>query len=182
MPRIRTIKPDFWSDEKIVELTPMARLFFIGLWNFSDDSGNVELSTRQLKMRVFPGDNCNIMALIEELTAQGLVVIYEVEDKKYLHIPGFSKHQIINRPSNTKIPPPPKRKTLTEHSLTEGKGSGMEVEGKGKEKKGMEVRGSAQNGGNGSGAIPPSAPLSVDPEVIKLGEAIKRRREGEKLQ
>ena len=32
MPRIRTIKPEFWTDEKIIELSLPARLLFIGLW------------------------------------------------------------------------------------------------------------------------------------------------------
>jgi hypothetical protein len=31
MARIRTIKPEFWTDEKIVELSPFSRLLFIGL-------------------------------------------------------------------------------------------------------------------------------------------------------
>jgi hypothetical protein len=36
----------------------------------------------------------------------------------------------------------------------------------------------ADDGGNGLGAIPPPAPtLSVDPEVVKLGEAIRKRQE-----
>lgn len=30
MARIRTIKPDFWTDEKLVKLSMEARLFFIG--------------------------------------------------------------------------------------------------------------------------------------------------------
>ena len=30
MARIRTIKPDFWTDEKVVELSAFARLLFIG--------------------------------------------------------------------------------------------------------------------------------------------------------
>ena len=53
MARIRTIKPDFWSDEKIVELTPWARLLFIGLWNFSDDDGRMPFSPKKIKMLVF---------------------------------------------------------------------------------------------------------------------------------
>ena len=39
MARIRTVKPDIWTDEKFVELSPLARLLFIGLWNFADDEG-----------------------------------------------------------------------------------------------------------------------------------------------
>lgn len=129
MARIRTIKPEFWTDEKIVELSPLARLLFIGLWNFSDDAGNGEGSRRQVKMRIFPGDNIDVDPLIEELKAQGLVSEYAVEGKVYLNIRNFTRHQKINRPSQTRMYPPPKTETLTEASdkkAQEGKGSGRE--------------------------------------------------------
>jgi hypothetical protein len=41
MARIRTIKPEFWTDEKIVECSFEARLMFIGMFNFADDKGNL---------------------------------------------------------------------------------------------------------------------------------------------
>ena len=33
MPKIRAIHPEFWTDEKVVEGSPLARLLFIGMWN-----------------------------------------------------------------------------------------------------------------------------------------------------
>ena len=57
MPRIRTIKPEFWTDSKIVALTPHARLLFIGMWNFADDHGCVDDDPMQLKLRVLPADH-----------------------------------------------------------------------------------------------------------------------------
>ena len=39
MARIRTIKPEFWTSEQVVDCSPTARLLFIGLWNFCDDGG-----------------------------------------------------------------------------------------------------------------------------------------------
>jgi hypothetical protein len=125
MARIRTIKPDFWTDEKLTECSMSARLLFIGSWNFADDNGNLEASAKQLKMKVFPADNIDCQPLLNELITQGILTEYSVNDKKYLHIKGFKKHQVINRPSNSNIPQP----LLTEDSLTEGKGR----EGKGKE-------------------------------------------------
>src|SRR4030065_361605 len=52
--RIRTIKPEFWTDDKVVQVSFPARLLFIGLWNFADDSGNLENSPVQIKMRILP--------------------------------------------------------------------------------------------------------------------------------
>ena len=128
MARIRTIKVEFWSDEKIVELCPLARLLFIGLWTFADDDGNLEHSPKQMKMRIFPGDNVNIQALTEELCSHKLVSEYEIDGKKYLNIPNFRKHQRINRPSGSKVPGPPKRKTLTADSQKNSREVEVEVE------------------------------------------------------
>jgi len=132
MARIRTIKPDFWTDEKIVELSFEARLFFIGSWNFADDNGNLQRSARKLKMQIFPADAIDCEPIIQSLMTHGLFREYEVNGEKYLHIKGFKTHQVINRPSKTGLPVPESGSTptpLTESSLTEGKGR----ERKGKE-------------------------------------------------
>ncbi|VVE00189.1 hypothetical protein PIN31115_02063 [Pandoraea iniqua] len=141
MARIRTIKPDFWTDETMVELDMAARLFFIGSWNFADDNGNLPRSPKKLKMQVFPADAIDVDPLIHSLIAHGLFAEYTVRGEKYLHIKGFRKHQVINRPSKTGLPTPEMadpNESLTDGSLTEGKGSGREVEGKGKEGNGEE--------------------------------------------
>ena len=39
MARIRTIKPEFWASEQVMDCKPVTRLLFIGLWNFVDDFG-----------------------------------------------------------------------------------------------------------------------------------------------
>lgn len=53
MARIRTVKPEFWTDEKVVECSISARLLFIGLFNFADDKGCLERSPKRIKMQVF---------------------------------------------------------------------------------------------------------------------------------
>jgi hypothetical protein len=135
MARIRTIKPDFWSDETLTECSLSARLLFIGTWNFADDKGNLEHSWKQLKMKVFPADDVKVLGLVNELIAHGLLIEYSVSDKKYLHIKGFEKHQVINRPSVSNIPEFDESLIthggLTEDSLREGKG--REGKGIGKE-------------------------------------------------
>lgn len=135
MARIRSIKPDFWTDEKIVELSYEARLFFIGSWNFADDSGNLQRSAKKLKMQIFPADLIDCEPLIQDLIAHGMFTEYSVSGEKYLHIKGFKHHQVVNRPSKSNIPAPAKDDLLsglTEDSLTEGKGE----EGKGEDMSG----------------------------------------------
>ncbi|MFK1876092.1 hypothetical protein ACIXGC_19415 [Bacteroides fragilis] len=56
MARIRTIKPEFWEDEKIGKLPIPCRLFFIGCWNFADDFGVIKGNAALLKSQIFPYD------------------------------------------------------------------------------------------------------------------------------
>lgn len=106
MARIRTVKPEFWTDEKVVECSIPARLLFIGLFNFADDKGCMERSPRRIKMQVFPADTIDCEPLIMELITHGLLTEYSVNDSQYLQIKGFCKHQKINRPSKSNIPEP----------------------------------------------------------------------------
>ena len=49
MARIRTVKPEFWTDRRVGECSPNARLLFIATWNFADDHGGLDRSAKQLK-------------------------------------------------------------------------------------------------------------------------------------
>ncbi len=130
MARIRTIKPDFWTDEKITECSVSARLFFIGCWNFADDNGNLQRSAKKLKMQVLPADMIDCEPLVQELITHGMLIEYSVNNEKFLHIKGFKKHQVINRPSKSSIPGIEfsDGSMNTHGSLIDG------MEGKGKEK------------------------------------------------
>ena len=107
MARIRTIRPEFWSDPDIMECTRDARLLFIGIWNFADDKGNIEAHPRKIKAQIYPlEDDIEIEALLKELIDHNFIIPYTVDDKKYYHIRTFSKHQRINRPSTLPYCPP----------------------------------------------------------------------------
>lgn len=131
MARIRTIKPEIWTDEKLTECSLSARLLFIGMLNFADDNGNQAYSAKRLKMQIFPADVIDTQPLLDELLAQGVVIAYSVDDEKFLHIKGFRQHQVINRPSSTRIPQPAFNadSVKTHGVVTDGR------EGKGKERK-----------------------------------------------
>ena len=131
MARIRTIKPDFWTDEKMSECSLAARLFFIGTWNFADDNGNLPRSAKKLKMQIFPAETFDCEALISELMTHGVLREYSVSGIKYLHIKGFSTHQVINRRTKTGLPKPDFIDDSVSHHgvLTDGR------EGKGRERK-----------------------------------------------
>lgn len=118
MARIRTIKPEFWTSEQIMECSPTARLLFIGLWNFCDDGGNHPASAKTIKAEVFPGDDIGIdavSALVGELAAQGLMIEYEAAGKRYWHVTGWH-HQKIDKPTAKYPEPPENLLSLTERS------------------------------------------------------------------
>ena len=73
MARIRTVKPEFWTSEQIVECDPVARLLFIGMWNFADDHGVLPYAPMTFKIQVFPGsafDTCAIAQWINRSEAR----------------------------------------------------------------------------------------------------------------
>lgn len=138
MARIRTVKPDFWADEKLASVSRDARLFFIGLFNFADDEGRLRGSPLLLRSQVFPYDlDVDTESLLRVLVEKSLIVRYEVAAESYVFVRNFSKHQKIDRPSPSVLPDPPRevstrpRRKLDEASLLEGKG--REEEGSGKE-------------------------------------------------
>ena len=101
MARIRSIKPEFWTSEQVMESSPLARLLFLGIWNFCDDSGVHPLKPVSLKALIFPGDDIDstsIRRLLDELSSNGLLVLYAVGEKEYLQVTGWH-HQRIDKPT-----------------------------------------------------------------------------------
>jgi hypothetical protein len=106
MARKRIIDPEFWSDEEIGAWSPLARLFYIGLWNFADDEGRIKAHPVLLRAQIFPYDTrISISKLKEEIGLK--VQWYEVDGSQYGYIKNFLKYQRIDRPSQSKLPTPP---------------------------------------------------------------------------
>jgi uncharacterized phage protein (TIGR02220 family) len=100
--RIRTIKPEFWTSEQIVECSPTTRLLFIGMWNFCDDHGIHPDSVKRLKMEVFPSDTISgddIKGMVNELMQAKILEHYVVAEQGYWRVTGWSKHQKIEKPT-----------------------------------------------------------------------------------
>ena len=109
MARIRTIKPEFWTDGKTGTLSDRAKLLMIGLLNHCDDYGVIELDEAEWKAKIFPYDTRSLSeairaALMDELLPKGLIVLFyygqdAATSKAYIHITNFDRHQRIDRPS-----------------------------------------------------------------------------------
>jgi hypothetical protein len=106
MSRIRTIKPEFWTNAQVVECSTNARLLFVGLWNFCDDFGRHAFSAKQIKGEIFPSDNFtleDVQGMLRELSENGLIVVYVAENKEILQVTGWH-HQRIDKRQKAKYP------------------------------------------------------------------------------
>jgi hypothetical protein len=103
MPRIRSIKPEFWTSKTIARLSRDSRLFFIGLWNYADDMGVLLDSDRKILGDLFPFDEDltvkNIAAWKSELVKQNLIVCVSYNSKEFIIIRAWKEHQKIDNPS-----------------------------------------------------------------------------------
>jgi hypothetical protein len=131
MPRNRLIKLEFWRDEKIGNLSHSARLLFVSLWTFADDSGNGRADPRLLRSQAFPYDAHVTVEEVEgwfqEIATLGMAVLYEAGGARFYTIKNFRRHQVINRPSKFRYQEPSGLEADTHEQLTEHSVSGTGV-------------------------------------------------------
>jgi hypothetical protein len=116
MARIRTFKAELFHDEKLIQCSVEARFLFLGLFPHCDDLGRLQYSFANLKGKVFPADDISatmVEAMVQELEDVGVIELYEYREypssrtQRWLRIPHFLRHQVINRPSHCTSPPSP---------------------------------------------------------------------------
>lgn len=141
MARIRTIKPDFWTDDVIADLDPLAMLLYIGMWNFADDEGYLKDSVGQLRRQIFPDRGFDVAGALDVLLDRGRVVRMDSDQGRILYLPKLLANQKIAHPTPTKFtgirplgsPPEDSRalvKTPEASALKGGEGKGMEGRGR----------------------------------------------------
>lgn len=131
MARIRTIKPEFFTSDSVLSVSPLARLLFIGLWCEADREGRLKWKPKTLKFRYLPSDSVNIEKLCEELEGAEMIATYSHDGADYCEIPSFKSHQVINnREKESELPSRVNDASTTRES---GRKEGKE----GKERKGM---------------------------------------------
>lgn len=113
-PRIRTLKPELWQNEKVGALSNAERVLYIGLITMADDEGRLRALPSAVGGHVFPYDDLSpkrIGSLMVRLQDVGLVELYERDDKPYAWIVGWEEHQRIQRPTPSKLPTPSRNGT-----------------------------------------------------------------------
>lgn len=71
----------------------MARLLFIGLWTIADKAGRLEDRPLRIKAQLFPYEAIDTDALLNELQTLDVLDRYTVDNKGYIQITNFAKHQ-----------------------------------------------------------------------------------------
>lgn len=116
VPRIRTIKPDFCQSPDVARLSRDARLFFLQLLTEVDDCGRCMFSAKRLAGVLYPHDDDVTAADIERWTDEGcqpnsdgdsMLARYEHNGRSYLVVCKFNQHQVISKPTASKLPAPP---------------------------------------------------------------------------
>lgn len=98
MARIRTVKPELWTDPEFVDCSTNARLLFVAALNFASDYGVLLDNPKQLKMLCFPGDSFDVADLVDELVAHNLWCRRVAPDgAAVLIIRTFAQHQRVDK-------------------------------------------------------------------------------------
>lgn len=110
--RIRTIKPEFWRSDDIAALDYFDRLLFIGLWSYVDDNGVGRDEERIIAADLFALDDdpresvARVSRGLQHLSDAGLVDRYTVDERDFLHITKWERHQKVDRPGKARYPMP----------------------------------------------------------------------------
>jgi hypothetical protein len=147
--RIRSVKPDYFRDEKLSDLEtqyPELRimLVFEGLWCVSSGEGVFVWNPRVLKLDILPLVQYDLERSLHVLESSGMIRRFEADGKVYGHIVNFLKHQRISNKealASPKYPKPgeylPVESSRTFQDVPENTGpEKVQRERKGKERKG----------------------------------------------
>ena len=106
MPRIRSIVPEFWEDERLARISPSALLLFIGMKNFADDQGVIVANEVLIRNKVFPVREDirrqQVGGWLRELCENSVIVPFAYEGRGYFMM-DFSSER-IDKPQRSKIP------------------------------------------------------------------------------
>jgi hypothetical protein len=110
-----------------------ARLLFVLLWTLVDDAGRAKAAPAALALMLYPSEPEMPQFLpvwLDELEREGCIERYTVDDVVYLRIVNWRKHQKIDHPTASKLPPSPTERERDSRIAREGSRRLREKEGK----------------------------------------------------
>lgn len=108
MARSRNIKPGLFKNEILGVADPLYTLAFQGLWLIADREGRLEDRQLRIKAETFPyREGIDMAAILGWLQQEGFILRYQADDKHYIQILNFKKHQNPHKnESPSEIPAP----------------------------------------------------------------------------
>lgn len=175
MPRIRSIKPEFWSSPSVAGADPWVRLLFIAMWNWADDHGRGTANPKELAAFAFPHDDdpgaptsAELPFMLAEVADRWSVVFYEVGGRRYYAIPSWDDHQKNERRAKSRYPapeegapyrpgPPDQRKYDQQRKTAE---PSVQMRGTSVQVCGSSGTGTGEQGNRGTGEKTPSSEIA----------------------
>lgn len=138
--RIRTVKPEFFTNEDVQSVPADVRYTLIGLFFYADDYGRAPANLGLMRSSIFPLDEDLTVGVLEtHLYALAeakhpLIQLYDVDGRSYLRVSDWDYWQRIDRPTASRLPAPPEEPLARtrEDSRTDAKvlvGEGREAGG-----------------------------------------------------
>ena len=111
MARIRSIKPEIRTSEKVNSWPVEIRYFWILLWGYTDDHGKGRDNARLIVADSYPLDDSVTAEMVEgwmsTLADDGVIVRYETPAGRFFAIRNWGEHQRPSHPAKSVIPDPP---------------------------------------------------------------------------
>ena len=110
MPRIRTIKPEIWTSRDFMSLSTVGQLAFIALITLADDEGRVEADAAYVRATCLRDQRTDrIRTQLRHAEDNGMLIQYTVASKPYIQLTNWGRHQRVDKPRPSSLPPPPSR-------------------------------------------------------------------------
>lgn len=100
----RLLHPSFFTDEKVRQLSPNAKLLLQGLWLRADDHGKAVYLPKLIEGEVFPTEQVDIYSLLNEVIGLRLIRVYEVGGQTYYDTPSWERWQNPKYKAISKLP------------------------------------------------------------------------------
>ena len=100
MARIRSIKPEFWADEKLAPLDALTRLVFLGLISMADDTGRLVDNLKQIDAMIFPCTDETSREALATLSRIGRIIRGKTANgQPVVQVANWQRHQRVDHPN-----------------------------------------------------------------------------------